>query len=565
MKLAFYLIAVLIPGITIGQQQILKSEFIHLRDGRQREWSSFPPEAKDSLLKIRFQAKKEPGESTLALTQSDINHTWKVILNDKLLGMLVIDEKQMVTYFTVPPGILKENDNILIIRSESSGSIQADDIYVGHLILYNSAIEQLLTESSLNIHVGLPSRLTILNDHNSLQPVRAFPGDTLAVRSGVIYSGTGNFSFSLPAGKYKIYASRGFEYGVDSALINIKPEQKLVENLRVPHEVNLKDWVSCDPHVHTLEYSGHGDALMKERILTIAGEGLDYAVVTEHNKMVNIDTIVKNMDMDKWFTPITGNEFTTKVGHFNVFPCGDETVPSADVNNWNEVIQSLNRSPDKKIIILNHARDVHNGFRPSDSFPDITSGKLPANAMEVMNSGSQQTDSRQLYLDWMGLMKKGIILTPVGSSDSHDVSRFIVGQARTYVRSDSDLVTNFLKGKVGVSFGLFTELEIDTASQQKNDIIIRVHSPSWIKADKVMLFANGEKIFTSMLAEGDKSGNTWILKFRLPEQPRGATILAIAEGADPQVPWWPVAKPYQHASPEVNPIVLGISEVYKIR
>lgn len=564
MKRAFYLIVFLIPGITKGQHQILKSESIHLRDGQQQEWSSFPLEAKDSLLQIRFQAKKEPGESTLALTQSDINHSWKVMLNDNLLGRLVIDEKQMVTYFTIPPGILKKN-NILIIRSETSRSNQADDIYVGNFVLYNSAMKELLTESSLNIHVGLPSRLTILNDNNSLQPVHAFPGDTLAVRSGVIYSGTGNFSFTLPSGKYKIYASRGFEYGVDSALIDIRPEQKLVENLTVPHEVKLKDWVSCDPHVHTLEYSGHGDALMKERVLTIAGEGLDYAVVTEHNKIVNIEATVKKMGMDKWFTPVTGNEFTTKVGHFNVFPCAGEEVPSPDVDNWNEVIQTFNRSSNKKIIILNHARDNHNGLRPSDSFPGITTGKFPANAMEVMNSGSQQTDPHRLYLDWMGLMKKGIILTPVGSSDSHDVSRFIVGQARTYIRSDADLVTNFLKGKVGVSFGLFTELEIDTASEQKTNIIIKVHSPSWIKPDKVMLYANGEKIFTSMLADGDKSGNTWILKFSIPQQPHGVPILAIAEGTAPQVPWWPVAKPYQHTSPEVNPIVLGISEVLNIR
>ena len=118
MKRAFYLIVFLIPGITKGQHQILKSESIHLRDGQQQEWSSFPLEAKDSLLQIRFQAKKEPGESTLALTQSDINHSWKVMLNDNLLGRLVIDEKQMVTYFTIPPGILKKN-NILIIRSET--------------------------------------------------------------------------------------------------------------------------------------------------------------------------------------------------------------------------------------------------------------------------------------------------------------------------------------------------------------------------------------------------------------------------------------------------------------
>jgi len=180
---------------------------------------------------------------------------------------------------------------------------------------------------------------------------------------------------------------------------------------------------------------------MKERILTIAGEGLDYAVITEHNKVVDIVDSIKKMKMEKWFSHIAGDELTTKVGHFNIFPSFD--APSPEVKNWNEVIQTLSNGSGKKIIVLNHARDLHNGFRPSDTISKVAPEQFPANAMEVMNSGSQQTEPRRLYLDWMALMSRGIILTPVGSSDSHDVGRFIVGQARTYVRSDDDLISNF--------------------------------------------------------------------------------------------------------------------------
>jgi hypothetical protein len=43
----------------------------------------------------------------------------------------------------------------------------------------------------------------------------------------------------------------------------------------------------------------------------------------------------------------------------------------------------------------------------------------------------------RLYHNWFGLLNRGKMLTPVGASDSHEVSRFIVGQARTYIRSTS--------------------------------------------------------------------------------------------------------------------------------
>src|SRR4030095_2780679 len=113
----------------------------------------------------------------------------------------------------------------------------------------------------------------------------------------------------------------------------------------------------------------------------------------------------------------------------------------------------------------------------SDSMQYVSAGEFPVNAMEVINSGSQQTNPRQLYLDWLGLLPKGIVLTPVGSSDSHDVSRFIVGQGRTYVRK-GDLVRNFLAGEGGASSGFFRSLVIDP--KKKTAVTVKVYAPSWI-------------------------------------------------------------------------------------
>ena len=47
--------------------------------------------------------------------------------------------------------------------------------------------------------------------------VGAKSGDGLAVRPGVVYTGNGRAAFGLPAGKYTVYAGRGFAYSIDSA------------------------------------------------------------------------------------------------------------------------------------------------------------------------------------------------------------------------------------------------------------------------------------------------------------------------------------------------------------
>ena len=90
--------------------------------------------------------------------------------------------------------------------------------------------------------------------------------------------------------------------------------------------------------------------------------------------------------------------------------------------------------------------------------------------MEVLNSGTTQTDPLRLFHDWMGLLNRGLSVTPVGSSDSHDVGRHFVGQGRTYIRCNDrdpshldidEAVNNFIQGRVLVSYGLLAELTVN--------------------------------------------------------------------------------------------------------
>lgn len=546
-------------------QQVLLKAPVNLRHGSLREWVTFPEKGVDSMLSLSFDA-HDPGSSVLSLDQFDVTHDWTVTLNNKPLGNLVVDEQRMTSLFDIPANLLKSKNNKLVIVPPKRHETQPDDITIANVMLHKSISYLKPVQVTVKSEDRLvPSRLTILNDRNALQPVKTDNGDTLAVRTGIIYSLTGVFTFSLPAGNYKIFASRGFEYSVDSVSVNIThglPSNRTIA-LSLNHDIDLNGLQCLDTHVHTKEYSGHGDATMKERLITIAGEGLDYAVTTEHNQSIDGRELSDRIGASKWFTLIRGDELTTKVGHFNIFPLTDSSVPNANGISWNDIAAMKKLS--KRVVILNHARDEHNGFRPADTIFKVSPANFPANAMEVLNSGSQQTDPRQLYNDWMRLMVRGIFLSPVGSSDSHDVSRFIVGQGRTYIHDQQDVADNFIAGKTAVSFGLLPQLDVDTRTPGKLNVIVKVYSPSWIKPGNISIYVNGQKIYAADLSDVDRQvGNYYSKELSISRPPGAAAIVAIAEGADPKAPWWPIARPYQHASPELNPIVLGISEVTRL-
>ncbi len=589
------LVSALICGSAHAQRQVLDTKMHNLRLGSTREWSDFPAHVRDSQLIIYFDVKDTVSSGSIELRQFEVKQIWEVLLNQTKLGQLNIDEKDMRTYLHIPKALLKKKDNKLVIRPGSAAPDVSDDVRVGMIFLHARSVNEILSETSLTVKVNdaetglpLPSRVTITDTHGSLQPVIPV-NDSMAVRTGVIYTGSGVAALKLPAGRYTIYGSRGFEYGVDSVMITSKPGDDIHKTLSVRHEVDTQGWIGCDPHIHSLTYSGHGDATLRERILTIAGEGIQLPVITEHNAAIDISDTVRAMGMNAWFTSVTGNEVTTKLGHFNLFPVTTTGKTTIDqVADWNELTRNIRATPSVKVVILNHAQDTHNGFRPFDLKHHIgIAGKsglgwsFPANAMEVINSGSQQTDPRELYKNWMGMLNRGFTLTPVGSSDAHEVSRFLVGQSRTYIRGSKqhnakidmeEAISNFAAGKVTVSFGLLTEIIVDSLYGPGDlvpaagpvQVSVRVMGPGWAQADHVSLYANGQKIRDIQFPQKKTGGLQWQGKWVLPNLAHDVFLVAVAEGRGTQRPFWPIARPYQHTLPIFNPMIMGLTGAVRI-
>ncbi len=580
----------------VHSEHVLLDGLRHVRIDGPREWTEFPNSPDERYIDVKFKSSENKTEATLVVQQQDVKQRWTVAINGKQIGRLHINENDMLVYFPVPANLLRLGDNALRIEQATQrDDAVTDDVRIGNIRLLDRAVNEVLSDASCELTVieegsgkSLPSRITVLNSDGALQSVGASSGHNLAVRAGIIYTSNGSAHFGLPAGSYTIFAGRGFEYSVDHIQITVTPGQTIRRTLKLVREVSTEGLVACDTHVHTLTHSGHGDATVEERMITLAAEGIEMPVATDHNVHIDHRPFALQANVSQYFTPIVGNEVTSRIGHVNIFPVmAGERIPDYELTNWKALLDDIYATPNVKVAILNHARDEHTSVTPFGTLlhnavvgENLEGWHFGFNAMEVVNSSSTQTDILQLFHDWMAVLNRGYHITPVGSSDSHDVGRHFVGQGRTYIRCDdrdpgnidvASAIHSFLQGKVLVSYGLLTKLVVedsfqsgDTATVDGDTVRLEVLvlGPHWTHASRIVLYSNGQEIADRDISKKRPDlaiGVKAVEEFRVPKPKQDVHFVAIAIGPGIDDLFWKTAKPYQPKSPDWQSHVIGCS------
>lgn len=565
----------------------------HLGTAGRPEWQEFADDPPDGTeLSLSFASDANTTERTLLLWQDNVKFAWTVSLNGRKLGQLQLYEVPVITPFAVSPGALRDGKNTLTITPPS----EVEDIRVGLMRIERRPIAELAGGSSLEVAVtespagrGVPSRITIVDEyHAALPPLAAAPGQRLAVRPGCVYTGDGRARVALQPGRYRIHAGRGFEYSIATRHVEVAPGEARKVALEIRREVPTPGLVACDTHMHTLEVSGHGDASVEERVLTLAGEGLELPVATEHNQHASYAEAAEKSGLRGWLTPVPGCEVTTPAGHFNIFPVvPGGPVADAKETDWPKLMRSLRAVPGVRVIVLNHPRNKHSDFVPfagahfNAATGDNRRGpEFTFDALEVTNSSALRVDDFQVFRDWFALLNHGYRVTAVASSDSHEVNRFIVGQGRTYIACpDSDpgkidveaACRALLDGRAATSLGLLAWMTVGgrngpgdlVAGRGDLDVEVSVLGPSWVQAEKLALFANGVKIREERL-RGAQGGEKARIRWRLPRSPYDFYLVAIASGPGVRDLAWPLSRPYQPERPVWEPRVIGATNPIRV-
>jgi len=589
----FIVVFALLPFALWGAETSqLSVEKYHLGVEGFPEWEEFANRKPHGRrLDLTFTTPATTNSHALFLRQCDVKNTWQVQLNGQRLGNLIAQETPLIAHFEITHRLLRSGTNTLSIIPPTA----TDDIEISHIRLASGKPSDLLNQGSLQLKVTeapnsqpIPCRITITDASGALAaliPLSGTDTNSLATttRPGVIYTRDGTTRLGLLPGNYTIYASRGLEYSVATQQVTIAHGSTQTVNLAIRREVNTKGWVAADTHIHTRTHSGHGDATIDERMLTIAGEGIELAIATDHNHHTDYSAAALRTKLQQHFTSVIGNEVTTKNGHFNAFPITNQSSTVADFKStdWGELLRGIRSTPGVQVITLNHPRDLHSGFIPLGltNFNPITGQHVRLtnevfDALEVITSGAMQSDIYLLYRDWFALLNRGHRIMSVGSSDTHDVSRFILGQGRTYLAApDDDAAQIDIKtacrslkaGRASVSFGLFADMDVaqkfhlgDLATNLTDEFIVTVHAdaPSWTWVQKVELFANGVKI-----RETDYLQPRVRLRrssgFVLNRPFHDLYLVGIATGPGITAPFAERPKPYQPSSKTFTPKVLA--------
>jgi hypothetical protein len=341
-------------------------------------------------------------------------------------------------------------------------------------------------------------------------------------------------------------------------------------DLRLRRQVDTAGFIAADTHIHTLTFSGHGDATIEERMVTLAGEGVELAVATDHNHHTDYEPYQTRLEMNPFFTPVTGNEVTTRNGHFNAFPLPPGgPVPDHRESDWVKLVADI-RLKGAKVVIFNHPRypDPQNNplakFRFNRASGDRFNGPaFTFNAMELANSSSPSTVAREeltedparLLIDWFAIQNRGEKILGVGASDSHTVDD-PVGQARTYIRSSTDdparldvdeLCRNFLAGDTTISYGIFAEVRVNgryhpgemvRPADGKVQVSLRVAAADWIKPRRALVFLNGVPVAERKLAPKPGEPFEQRLEFSLPVPNHDAYLVCAVFGDGITEPFW---------------------------
>jgi hypothetical protein len=269
--------------------------------------------------------------------------------------------------------------------------------------------------ASLNVIVRddrgrkLPAKISVEGtyEHSGLEPPRSFlydlkvnerfrPSDFLPDEAAKaetrryletsFFTAHGSAQKSIRPGTYRVYASRGPEYELASAEVELKAGQTTQVELKVLPAFDTPDWVSGDFHVHSVN-SIDSDMGLPERVTSFAAEGVDYMVSTDHNFVTDLAPTIEAQGLSEWLKSSVGIELTSlEMGHFNAYPVRLDPGPvTHGAFRWFRrppaelfaQLRGLGTDPERTVVQVNHPRDTVLGYFNAFNMGTYTGAPLP--------------------------------------------------------------------------------------------------------------------------------------------------------------------------------------------
>jgi hypothetical protein len=345
-----------------------------------------------------------------------------------------------------------------------------------------------------------------------------------------------------------VSVTRGFEYTSYQGAVTVTAGATSELSTTLVHSVDTSGFLSMDGHIHS-GFSADNKISVPDRIATVAGEGLEVAVSTDHEFIDNWQWGIDKDGLVEWVATVTGQEVTaTLPEHTNMY--GVTPDFSIDARGgyvkWfgMDIAQvfSAEATRGAKLRQLNHPRNGCNYMckikydritgLPLLTDPTKLAFKADASlwtwdfdAIEYQNGpqwvflDKSNPDSTGIFDDWMSFLNMGHLITAVGNSDAHDYE--IPGSPRNFFSSPTDNPSDFKEeyivkavkeGRVLVSNGAFARVTIDgtagmgdlvTNTSGQVSLNVHIEAPPEIDVAYFKVYVNCDQVFTTPTTSPD--------------------------------------------------------------
>jgi hypothetical protein len=345
------------------------------------------------------------------------------------------------------------------------------------------------------------------------------PGANEAGSGNMLYSLTGAGAVELPAGRYDVLATHGPEYSMPRQELELNADLGATFRGILTRSVDTSGWLAADFHLHASP-SKDSNVPLNDRVLTLAAEGVELAVPTDHNHVTEYHEAIASQRLDGKLASMSGVELTTPSwGHFNAYPYPRSVdLPPLHETSPLEIFGVVRARAPQAVLQVNHPRMPGVGYfnrgelNTKTGVAESPEFSFGFDALEVSN-GFDLEDPKVLernLREWFELLNVGRRYTAVGNSDSHRVVFQWAGWPRTYVRApDQDLTRvqplevarAVTGGHALVSCGIFVLPTAngsagpgDTVQGSRVSLAVSVSAPDWVDVARVEVYGNGAKL-----------------------------------------------------------------------
>ncbi len=304
---------------------------------------------------------------------------------------------------------------------------------------------------------GAPCKVTLEGTGGTTTPDFG-PAHAAGPARNQVTTHDGKVDVPVAVGTYAVTLSRGPEYATRAFAATVRAGETwtiAASDVALARVVDTTGYVSTDFHQHTM-LGADSPVGLRDRLVSNAAEGLEVAVASEHNVVVDLSGLVRDLKLESSLVTIPGDELTTDSskkpwGHANVFPLPEEPdkprggAPEVRDRSAREIFAELRARhlTPAPIFQINHPRTGVTGYFDQLGFDAKTGvGKDPGydpdfDALEVWNG--RNVDARDKVLaDFFALLRTRHPVTATADTDTHGVVGQEAGYPRTYVRVPDD-------------------------------------------------------------------------------------------------------------------------------